>query len=183
MRIVETELPGVVVVEPDRIADERGEFIRTYSREVWAEHGLFGDFTQCNVSRNVKTGTLRGLHFQWAPHAEVKLVRCVVGRIFDVAVDLRPGSATFGRWFGTELDAESARALYIPTGFAHGFQSLTDGSEVFYQMSASYAPTHAGGVRWDDPDLGIPWPLTPTVISARDQALPLLRDLGDGPAR
>lgn len=182
MRIVETELPGVFVVEPDHISDERGEFIRTYSREVWGEHGLSGEFTQCNVSRNTRAGTLRGMHFQWAPHAEVKLVRCVTGRIFDVAVDLRRNSPSFGRWFGTILEGDSARALYIPTGFAHGFQSLTDHAEVFYQMSASYAPGHTGGVRWDDPEIGIAWPMTPTVISERDRALPLLRDLGEGPA-
>jgi dTDP-4-dehydrorhamnose 3,5-epimerase len=182
MRIVETELSGVFVVEADLITDERGLFARTYSQDVFAEHGLHGDFVQCNVSRNTKAGTVRGLHFQWAPHGEVKLVRCVTGSIFDVAVDLRRNSPSFGRWFGTVLDGASARALYIPTGFAHGFQSLTDDAEVFYQMSTVYQASHTGGVRWDDPEIGIAWPLPqPSVISARDQALPLLRDLGEGP--
>ncbi len=186
MRIVESELPGVFVVEPDVVADERGLFARTYSREAFLEHGLHADFEQCNVSRNTKAGTLRGLHFQREPHGEIKLVRCVRGAIFDVAVDVRPDSATFGRWFGLTLDADSAKALYIPTGFAHGFQSLTDDAEVFYQMSTGYAPGHAAGARWDDPAIGIDWPMAqPTVISDRDRMLPLLSDLGEGtpPAR
>jgi dTDP-4-dehydrorhamnose 3,5-epimerase len=182
MRIVETELPGLVVVEPDVHTDERGLFARTFSRDVFVEHGLHGDFVQCNVSRNTRKGTLRGLHFQWPPHGETKLVRCVRGAIFDVAVDIRRGSPTFGRWFGITLDAESARALYIPAGFAHGFQSLSDDSEVFYQMSTTYQASHTGGVRWDDPEIAVDWPLgRPSVISERDQSLPLLCDLGEGP--
>jgi dTDP-4-dehydrorhamnose 3,5-epimerase len=181
MRIVETELPGVFVVEPDVHHDERGLFARTYSHDIFRAHGLHTDWVQCNVSRNTRRGTLRGMHFQWPPHGEIKLVRCVKGAIFDVAVDIRRDSPTFGRWFGTTLDGDSAKALYIPVGFAHGFQSLTDDSEVFYQMSTGYRPDHTGGLRWDDPTVGIVWPLgQPAVISARDQALPLLADMGHG---
>jgi dTDP-4-dehydrorhamnose 3,5-epimerase len=182
MRVVETTLPGVFIVEPDLFPDERGLFARTFSRDVLSEHGLHDDFVQGNLSRNPKAGTLRGLHFQWAPHDEVKLVRCVKGRIFDVAVDIRRGSATFGQWVGQILDSEEAKALYVPSGFAHGFQTLTPDAEVAYQTSKAYQPSHIGGVRWNDPDIAVAWPMQrPCAISDRDQSLPLLRDLGHGP--
>jgi dTDP-4-dehydrorhamnose 3,5-epimerase len=182
MRVVETTLPGVFVIEPDLFPDPRGLFARTFSRDVMREHGLHDDFVQCNLSRNPKAGTLRGLHFQWAPHAEVKLVRCVQGRCFDVAVDIRPESRTFGRWVGQILDSDGAKALYVPSGFAHGYQTLTADTEVAYQTSHPYQPSHIGGVRWDDPDIAVAWPMPrPAVISDRDQSLPLLRDLGHAP--
>jgi dTDP-4-dehydrorhamnose 3,5-epimerase len=170
MHITPTNLSGVFLVEPERLFDERGFFARTWCREEFAQAGLNGDWAQCNVSFNRKRGTLRGLHYQAAPHEEIKLVRCTRGAVFDVVVDLRRGSPTFRQSFGVELSADNYRAVYIPAGCAHGFQTLTDDSELFYQMGAIYRPAAARGVRWNDPAFGIAWPLTPTVISERDQA-------------
>ena len=173
MKFVETELAGAYLIEPERHEDERGFFARTWDREAFAVHGLFGEVLQCSVSRNTRAGTLRGMHFQAHPHEEVKLVRCTAGGIFDVIVDLRPDSETRLRWIGVELDAESALALYIPKGFAHGFQTLVDGAEVFYTMFDPYVPEAAWGVRWDDPAFGIEWPpAAERTINARDLAWP-----------
>jgi dTDP-4-dehydrorhamnose 3,5-epimerase len=174
VRFQETELPGAFVIEPERIEDDRGFFARTWCIREFADHGLSTDLVQCNVSYNARKGTLRGMHYQVAPHAEVKLVRCTRGSILDVIVDVRPESPTFHRSVGVELSARNGRMLYIPQGFAHGFQTLEDGSEVFYQMSTFYHPESARGLRWDDPAVGIEWPLDVQVIAEKDRGFPLL---------
>jgi dTDP-4-dehydrorhamnose 3,5-epimerase len=171
-----TELPGVAVVELAPLGDERGSFTRTFDAALFAAHGLDAGVVQCNTSFNVRAGTLRGLHYQASPHGEGKLVRCTRGRVYDVAVDLRPDSPAHRRWLGLELDADGTRSLFIPAGCAHGFQTLVDGSEVHYQMTCAYVPEAARGVRWDDPAFAIAWPDPPAarerVISARDRAFP-----------
>jgi dTDP-4-dehydrorhamnose 3,5-epimerase len=169
MTFTTTELPGAFVIDPERIEDERGFFARTFSVNEFEGHGLNPRIDQCSVSYNRIRGTLRGMHFQAAPHAEAKLVRCVAGAIHDVIIDLRPGSPTFRRWIGVDLSARNRRALYVPEGFAHGFLTLEDDSEVFYQISQSYVPGAARGVRWDDPAFGIRWPGEVKCISARDR--------------
>jgi len=158
--------------------DERGFFSRLFCRDIFLERGLCANYPQWSVSFNSRRGTLRGLHFQAAPHEEIKLVSCTRGAVFDVAVDVRPGSRSRGRWVGVELSADNRSTLYIPAGFAHGFQTLTDDAEVRYHISERYHPEAARGVRWDDPDIGIVWPkVEQRVIASRDQALPRLRDL------
>ncbi|HVR95512.1 MAG TPA: dTDP-4-dehydrorhamnose 3,5-epimerase [Thermoanaerobaculia bacterium] len=169
----ETGLAGAWVIEPQRFADERGFFARTYDREAFAARGLDPGIEQCSVSFNHRQGTVRGLHFQAAPRAEDKLVRCTRGAIFDAIVDLRPGSATFGQHFTVVLTAEAGNQLYIPKGMAHGFQTQEDATEVSYQISEVYSPEHARGYRWDDPAFGIAWPLPVSVISEKDRNLPL----------
>jgi dTDP-4-dehydrorhamnose 3,5-epimerase len=173
VRFADTKIPGLMLVELEEHVDQRGSFARTWCREEMAAAGLATELAQCSVSRNRRAGTLRGLHFQRPPHEEAKLVRCTRGAIFDVAVDLRPGSPTRGRWFGVKLDPDSGRALYVPEGCAHGFQTLADDTDVSYMISTPYAPDASSGVRWDDPVLAIDWPETESrVISDRDQALP-----------
>jgi dTDP-4-dehydrorhamnose 3,5-epimerase len=172
MLFIETQLAGAYIIDPERIEDERGFFARTWDRHEFESRGLNTNLAQCNISYNTRRGTLRGMHYQAAPHEETKLVRCTSGAIYDVIVDLRPASPTLRQWLGVELSAANRRMLYIPEGFAHGFQTLSDNSEVFYQMAAFYAPDYARGVRWNDPAFGIVWPETPQVISARDQAYP-----------
>jgi dTDP-4-dehydrorhamnose 3,5-epimerase len=174
VRFVETELPGAFVIEVEPQPDERGLFARTFCRDEFAVLGLASSFVQCSSSYNARAGTLRGMHWQLPPHAEAKLVRCTAGAIFDAIVDLRPGSPTQGRCLCVELSAETRRMLYVPEGFAHGFQTLQDGSEVFYQMSRSFAPAAARGFRFDDPAVGIGWPLPPGAMSERDRRLPRL---------
>jgi dTDP-4-dehydrorhamnose 3,5-epimerase len=169
-----TELPGVFVIDVEPTADERGSFARTYCRDEFASRGLCTEWPQCNVSFNTRAGTLRGMHWQAAPHEEVKLVRCTAGAALDVVADLREGSPTYRKWVAVELTAANRRAVYIPGGCAHGFLTLLDRTELFYQMSAFYVPAAARGVRWDDPSLGIAWPAAPAVISARDASLPTL---------
>jgi dTDP-4-dehydrorhamnose 3,5-epimerase len=171
MRFLSTELPGVFVIEVEARPDERGLFARTYCREEFGAQGLCTDWVQCSASFNTRAGTLRGLHWQAAPHEEVKLVRCTSGAAFDVVVDLRAGSPTYGKWVAVELSAANRTAVYIPGGCAHGFLTRADGTELFYQMSARYVPEAARGVRWDDPALGIEWPGRPVVISDRDANL------------
>lgn len=174
MIVHSTELPGVAVVEVEPLRDERGSFARTFDTSLFAAHGLDPSVAQCNTSFNAHAGTLRGLHYQDAPHAEGKLVRCTRGRVWDVAVDLRPDSPTHRRWLGLELDADGVHSLFVPAGCAHGFQTLIDGSEVSYQMTHSYVPAAARGVRWDDPAFAISWPDPPAgrerILSARDRA-------------
>jgi dTDP-4-dehydrorhamnose 3,5-epimerase len=173
VRFVETRLPGAYLVELERREDERGSFARTWCSDELEAHGLSTEVSQCSLSRNRKAGTLRGLHFQSAPHEEVKLVRCTRGAIFDVIVDLREGSETEGEWIGIDLTAEAGNALYVPKGFAHGFQTLVDETEVFYMMSDPYVPEAATGVRWDDPAFGIDWPAAAArTISERDLTWP-----------
>jgi dTDP-4-dehydrorhamnose 3,5-epimerase len=169
----DTPLDGVIVIEPERIEDERGHFARTWCHEAFEAHGILTKFVQCNTSFNHRRGTLRGLHYQVLPHEEAKLIRCKRGRIFDVAVDVRAGSTTRGKWCATELSADDGRMVFIPGGFAHGFQTLEDASEMFYQMSAAYAPEAARGARWNDPELGIEWPLADPIISEHDHRMPL----------
>jgi dTDP-4-dehydrorhamnose 3,5-epimerase len=165
----ETELSGAYIVDPERAADERGYFARTFCADEFAAHGLETRFVQCSISFNPQKGTLRGLHYQAPPHQEVKVVRCTRGAIFDVAVDIRPDSSTFGRWTAAELTAGNGRALYIPQGFAHGFQTLSDDAEVYYEISARYVPESVRGVRWDDPELAITWPIPNPVLGERDR--------------
>ena len=170
MKFIPAGLAGAYVVEPERLEEERGYFARTFCRDEFAAHGLNPELRQCNVSFNAKKGTLRGMHYQAKPHEEAKLVRCTRGAIYDVIVDIRPGSATFRNWIAVELSAANGRMLYMPEGLAHGFQTLENGSEVFYQMSERYVPESARGVRWNDPAFGIRWPLLDPVISQRDAA-------------
>lgn len=172
----ETPLAGAWVLEPERIEDERGFFARTFCRHGFEERGLDPAIAQCSVSFNHRRGTLRGLHFQAAPHEEVKLVRVTRGAVWDVIVDLRPESPTFRKHFSIVLSAESRHELYIPKGMAHGFQTLEDGTEVFYQISEFYAPESARGYRWDDPSFAIPWPEPVTVMSDKDRNLPLFEE-------
>ena len=167
-----TPLSGSCVVEVDPHADARGFFARSYCEREFAARGLATRYPQASLSWNDRAGTLRGMHWQMAPRAEAKLVRCTAGAIYDVIVDLRRGSPTCLRWFGIELSARNRRALYVPEGFAHGFLTLADGSEVSYWMSESFAPELARGLRFDDPRLGIEWPAPPRVISERDRTLP-----------
>lgn len=167
----ETRLGGAFVVEPERFEDERGFFARGWSRREFEGRGLDARLVETNISFNRRRGTLRGMHFQRAPRAQAKLVRCTMGAIYDVVIDLRPDSPTFRGWVGVELSAENRTMLFVPEGFAHGFQTLADDTEVFYQMSDYYAPETAGGVRWDDPAFGIEWPDAPArVINERDAA-------------
>lgn len=174
----ETPLAGAWVLEPERFEDERGFFARTWCRREFEAHGLDPSIAQCSVSFNHRRGTLRGLHFQAAPHEEIKLVRVTRGAIWDVIVDVRPGSPTFRQHFSVVLSAEARNELYIPKGTAHGFQTLEDETEVFYQISEFYAPESARGYRWDDPSFAIPWPEPVTVISEKDRNLPLFGEAG-----
>jgi len=178
MKFTELPLAGAYLIELDRRTDERGYFARSFCVQEFSDHGLPTAVVQCNVSFNLARGTLRGMHFQRAPMAEAKLVRCTRGAIYDVIIDLRQGSPTCCRWYGAELTEENGSALFVPEGFAHGFQTLADKSEVFYQMFAGYSSEHADGVRWDDPAFGISWPLPVTAIADRDRAFPLLRERG-----
>lgn len=168
----ELSLPGAFVLEPELHEDERGFFARAFCRRELEAHGLEPAVVQCSLSFNRRRGTLRGMHYQAAPAEEAKLVRCIRGAIHDVVVDVRPGSATFGRHAAVELSADNRLALYVPPGLAHGFQTLADDTELYYQMSAEYAPELARGFRHDDPGLGISWPLPVTSISERDRELP-----------
>jgi dTDP-4-dehydrorhamnose 3,5-epimerase len=174
MKFTPTELAGLYLVDLEPSRDERGFFARSYEGAEFSAHGLMRVDRQFSVSFNARRGTLRGLHYQAAPCEEHKLVRVTAGSIFDVAVDLRAASGTYRRWYGIELSAANRRALYIPAGFAHGFMSLEDASEVLYMISTDYSAGHARGVRWDDPAFGIEWPFAPAVISARDAAYALL---------
>ena len=177
MRFSELGLPGAWRVELEPHEDERGFFARTFCEEEFAAHGLATRYPQCNLSYSRHAGVLRGMHYQAAPHGEAKLVRCVRGAIHDVVVDIRGGSPSRGRWLGVVLDARSRGALYVPEGFAHGFLTLQEDTEVFYQMGAAYAPEAQRGFRWDDPSFGIEWPFPPRTISERDRTWP---DFGAG---
>jgi dTDP-4-dehydrorhamnose 3,5-epimerase len=165
-----TKLDGVWMIDLERREDERGYFARSFCDDEFAKHGLPLSYPQCNLSFNRLRGTLRGLHYQDDPHSEGKLVRCTRGAIYDVAVDLRPGSPTLCRWIGVELSPVNGRAVFIPKGVAHGFQTLTDDSDVFYQMTEPYDPALARGLRWNDPAFAIGWPLPDPTLSPRDAA-------------
>ncbi|HJT24348.1 MAG TPA: dTDP-4-dehydrorhamnose 3,5-epimerase [bacterium] len=170
MKFTETKIKGAFVIEPEKIEDERGFFARTWDRKEFGAQGLNPNLVQCSISLNKKKGTLRGMHYQAAPHGEAKVVRCTMGAIYDVILDLRPQSPTFKQWFAVELSAENRKELYIPEGVAHGFQTLADNAEVSYQISEFHHPESARGVRWDDPAFKIQWPLPMSVISPKDSA-------------
>lgn len=178
--VTPTPLPGLLLIEPRVFPDERGFFMETYRDSDLAAAGIHGPFLQDNHSCSSRS-TLRGLHFQRPPHAQGKLVRVTAGRVWDVAVDLRPGSPTFGRWQSVELSADNHRIFWIPAGFAHGFLALEDGSELLYKCTEEYNAASEGGIRWDDPDLAISWPLERLLVSPKDAQLPFLRGLGEIP--
>ena len=169
----ETGLEGAYVIDLEKRGDERGFFARFFCAEEFAKMGLKSQFVQVNNSLSAQKGTLRGLHYQLAPKAEVKVVRCIQGALWDVIVDVRPNSPTYKKWFGTELTAENRRMMYVPEGFAHGFTTLEDNTEALYLVSEVYSPTHERGIRYDDPALQIQWPLSPVVISEKDLNHPL----------
>ena len=172
MLIRETPLPGVFILEPEKKEDNRGFFARAWSPEDMTGRGLDPRLAHCSISFNHRAGTVRGMHFQAAPREETKIVRCTRGAIFDVAIDLRPDSPTFKRWTAVELSATNHRALYIPKGCAHGFQALTDATEVLYLISEPYDPALARGVRWNDPAFGIRWPIADPILNDRDREYP-----------
>lgn len=170
MRFLPTPLAGAFLIDSDASSDERGSFYRTFCREEFESNGLPGNFVQMSLSRNLFRGTLRGMHYQSAPRPEQKLVRCIRGAAYDVIVDLRRDSPTFCRWFGAELSETNRTALFVPEGFAHGFLTLMDDTEILYQMTEFYLPDLVGGVRWNDSAFGIAWPFEPSTLSARDRA-------------
>lgn len=172
MIFTETPLQGAYQIEPERRGDERGHFARIWCAQEFAEHGLSTTLVQVNAGYSTRKGTLRGMHFQSAPEQEVKLVRCTRGAVYDVMVDLRPGSPTYCGWYAAELTPDNGRMLYLPEGFAHGYLTLTDNAEISYQTSRAYAPGHATGVRYDDPAFGIDWPMPPAVLSDADRQWP-----------
>ncbi len=175
MQIETTTLPGVLVITPRVFPDPRGFFLESYNAEAWRKAGIETVFVQDNHSKSTR-GTLRGLHFQLPPAAQVKVVRVVRGAVWDVAVDIRAGSPTFGQWVGVELTAENFRQVYVPTGFAHGFCVLSDEAEILYKTSAVYSPAHERGIAWNDPQLAVDWPVTEPLLSDRDRRAGSLAD-------
>ena len=169
MIFTETKLKGAFLIEPERLEDERGFFARSWCQREFEAHGLNPRLVQCSISFSKQKGTLRGMHYQLSPAEEPKLVRCTNGSIYDAIIDLRPESPTFKQYFGLTLTADNHKMLYVPESFAHGFLTLEDNSEVFYQMSEFYSAEHARGVRWNDPAFGIEWPLAPSTMSDRDR--------------
>jgi dTDP-4-dehydrorhamnose 3,5-epimerase len=172
MIFTETKLAGAYIIDVERLTDERGFFARSWCEDEFAAHGIYMSSVQGNVSSNPKHGTLRGMHYQNAPHSESKLVRCTRGAIYDVIIDLREESPTYGQWIGVELTADNYRMLFVPERFAHGFITLQDNTDVAYQMSAKYVPGAEGALRWNDPAIGIDWPLEPTLLSEKDRNYP-----------
>lgn len=171
-----TEFNGVFIIEIEKQIDERGFFARTWDKKKFEEYGLNSKLVQCNVSFNKKKGVLRGMHYQITPYEEAKLIRCTKGKIFDVIIDLRPKSNTFRQWFGVEISDENYKILYVPEGFAHGFQTLEDNTEVFYQMSEIYMPDYVRGIRYNDSIFDIKWPITPAIISEKDRIYPSFKE-------
>ncbi|KUP05288.1 dTDP-4-dehydrorhamnose 3,5-epimerase [Bacillus coahuilensis m2-6] len=177
MTLTETKLKGVFIIEPIVFGDHRGWFMETYNDSKLKESGININFIQDNHSFSATKGTLRGLHYQLNPRAQTKLVRCTMGAIFDVAVDIRKGSPTFGKWFGIELTAENKKQLLVPKGFAHAFMTLTDDVEVQYKVDEGYSPENDRGIIWNDPEIGIEWPINITpILSEKDEKAPLLKD-------
>lgn len=170
MIFTETQLQGVYIIDLEPQNDDRGFFGRTWCQQEFTERGLNPQLVQCNISYNIKCGTLRGMHYQSHPYQEAKLVRCTSGKIYDVIIDLRPDSTTFKKWLAFTLTGNSYRSIYIPEGFAHGFQTLEDNTEVFYQMSEFFHPEAARGVRWNDPEFQIEWPIEALIISEKDKS-------------
>ncbi len=175
MQFTKTGLEGAFIIDIQEISDPRGFFARGWCQREFEENGITANISQANISFNREKGTLRGLHYQKAPYEEAKLVRCTKGAIFDVAVDIRPDSSTFGKWVGAELTAQNHRMLLVPEGFAHGFQTLEDNTEVFYQVSEFYTPESEGGARYDDPAFGINWPIEVSVLSDKDANWPPIK--------
>lgn len=176
MKVIETKLSGVRIIEPQVFGDTRGWFMESWSRKEMEDAGIRVDFVQDNHSFSARKGTLRGLHYQLNPMTQAKLLRVSRGAVFDVAVDIRRGSPTYAQWVGVELSAENYRQLFIPRGFAHGFITLTDNVEVQYKADNLYAPDYDGNIRWNDPNIGVDWPLSPVVLSEKDAAAPLLAE-------
>ena len=174
MKFIETKLKGAFIIEPRLISDDRGFFSRSFCQKEFLEHGLNPAFVQNNISSSKRKGTLRGLHYQEYPNEEAKLIRCTAGSIYDVIVDVRPTSPDFKCWLGILLSAANHRMLYCPEGFAHGYLTLEDNTEVSYQVSAFYAPASERIIRWDDPAIAIDWPIKPVVFSSKDSTAPLL---------
>lgn len=172
MIFTETELSGAYVIEIEKVEDKRGFFARSWDKKEFEKHGLNPNLVQCSISLNIKKGILRGMHFQDSPYEETKLVRCTKGRIFDVMVDLREDSPSKNKWFGVELTESNHKMLYVPEGFAHGFQTLENDSEVSYQISETYKPEYSKGIRWNDKFFEIKWPLIPTIMSKKDEKHP-----------
>lgn len=175
MNFIKTEIIGVYIIEPDLLSDDRGFFARTWCEDEFMAAGLNPHLVQCNISFNNKKGTIRGMHYQTEPYSEAKVIRCTMGAIYDVALDLRPTSPTRHRWISVRLDASNHRMIYIPEGVSHGFQTLEDNTEVFYQMSEKYHPESSRGVRWDDSAFGIKWPFDVSSISKKDSSYPYVR--------
>ena len=179
MKITKTKLDGVVIIEPDVFGDKRGFFMESWNKKKMSELGLEYDFVQDNHSKSTVKGTLRGIHFQKGDKAQAKLVRCVKGAVLDVAVDLRKNSPTFKQWVGVELSAENKKQLLIPRGFGHGFVTLTDDVEFLYKADNYYAPEAEGGIRWNDPDIGVVWGVENPILSEKDKVNPLLKEYED----
>ena len=175
MNIIETELPGVLIVEPKVFGDSRGYFFESWNQAAYEAAGITNKWVQDNESKS-SFGVLRGLHYQAAPYTQAKIVRVISGAVLDVAVDIRKGSPQFGQWVGVELSAENKKQLFIPRGFAHGFITLTDDVEVQYKADNYYAPECDGNIRWDDPDIGVAWPLEPVILSDKDTKAPTLKE-------
>jgi dTDP-4-dehydrorhamnose 3,5-epimerase len=169
----ETALKGAFIIEPELLEDQRGFFTRTFCQKEFEDHGLDSNILQCNLSFNAQKGTLRGMHYQASPAEEIKLVRVTKGSIYDVIIDMRPDSPSFKQWLGVELTAENRKMLYVPAGFAHGFKTLANNTEVYYQMSVFYQPGYARGVLWNDPSFGITWPEGKPILSPKDSQYPL----------
>ena len=176
MKVTETNLKGVYVIEPQVFGDSRGWFMESWSKKKMEEAGIFVDFVQDNQSFSKEKGTLRGLHYQLNPMCQAKLLRCTRGEILDVAVDIRKGSPQYAKWTAVKLSAENKKQLYIPRGFAHGFMTLTDDVEVQYKADNYYAPECDGNIRWDDPEIGVEWPMKPVILSDKDKNAPLLKE-------
>lgn len=180
MKVIKTELEGVLILEPDVYGDHRGFFLESWSRRNMEKAGLFYDFVQDNHSLSTQKGTLRGIHFQRGDTAQAKLVRCVRGAVLDVAVDLRPASPTYKKWAAVELSEENKKQFLIPRGFGHAFLTLTDNVEFLYKADNYYAPEAEAGIRWNDPEIGIDWPVTTPVLSRKDADAPFLKDVDTG---
>lgn len=172
MKFLKTEIEDLIIIQIEKNEDQRGYFARTWDKKIFEVQGLNSNLVQCNTSFSKKAGTLRGMHFQDSPFEEIKLVRCTKGKIFDVIIDLRPKSLTFKKWVSIELSEKNLKMVYVPEGCAHGFQTLEDNSEVFYQVSQFYSPQHENGIRWNDPTFQIKWPLKLTMISKKDLSFP-----------
>ena len=176
MKFTETKLHGAYIIELEKKEDERGFFARSWDKKIFSEIGLNSEIVQCNISRSKFRGTIRGMHYQIPPYAEVKIVRCTKGRIQDTIIDLRKNSETFMKWFSIELNEDNHKMLYVPEGFAHGYCVLSDETDIFYKVNQEYSPEHDSGFIWNDPEINIKWPIDKPIISEKDQKLPLLKN-------